>query len=71
MHGTYGLENQRVNLHGMLFLDAKLSQATSGIKSLLLKPIEPFLKKNRRGGAKMPVGISGTYSHPSYQTDPI
>ena len=71
MHGTYGLENQRVSLHGMLFLDVKLSQATSGIKSFLLKPLEPFLKKNRRRGAKMPVGITGAYSHPSYHTDPI
>lgn len=71
MHGTYGLENQRINLHGMLFLQAKLSQATSGIKSVLLKPLEPFLKKNRRGGAKMPASITGTYSHPKYSTDPI
>lgn len=71
LHGTYGLEKQNVNLQGMLFLQAKLSDATSGIKSLLLKPLEPFLKKNRHGGAKMPVGITGTYSHPKYQTDPM
>jgi len=71
LHGTYRLEKQNVNLHGMLFLQAKLSEATSGIKSLLLKPLEPFLKKNRHGGAKMPVGITGTYSHPKYQTDPM
>lgn len=71
MHGTYSLENQRVDLRGMLFLQAKLSQTTSGIKSILLKPLEPFLKKNRQGGAKMPVKITGTYSHPKYSTDPI
>ena len=71
LRGTYGLEKQNVNLHGMLFLQAKLSQATSGIKSILLKPIEPFLKKNRHGGAKMPVGITGTYYHPKYHTDPM
>ena len=71
LHGTYGLQEQKVNLHGMLYMQATLSQATSGIKSILLKPLEPFLKKNRRGGAKMPVGITGTYSHPKYQTDPM
>ena len=71
LHGTYGLEKQNVNLHGMLYMQATLSQATSGIKSILLKPLEPFLKKNRHGGAKFPVGITGTYSHPSYHTDPM
>src|SRR5581483_10763752 len=65
LQGNYSLESQRVDLHGMLYLQAMLSQTTSGIKSFLLKPIEPFLKKNRRGGAKMPVGVTGTYSHPS------
>jgi len=71
LHGTYQLETQKIHLDGMLFMQATLSQATSGIKSALLKPLEPFLKKNRHGGAKMPVGIRGTYSHPSYQKDPI
>jgi hypothetical protein len=52
-------------------MDAKLHQATSGIKSFLLKAVDPFLKKNRRGGAVIPVRITGTYQHPSYKTDPI
>ena len=69
--GTYGLEDQRVNLDGMLYLDVKLSQTTKGIKAILIKPIEPFLKKNRRGGAKIPVKVTGTYLHPSYDLDPI
>jgi hypothetical protein len=71
LQGTYTLQNQRVDLHGMLYLQVKLSQATSGIKAILVKPLEPFLKKDRRGGAKMPVGVSGTYSRPSFHEDPI
>jgi len=71
LQGAYTLESQRIDLHGMLYLQAKLSQATSGIKAILIKPIEPFLKKDRRGGAKMPVGVTGTYSHPSFHEDPI
>lgn len=71
LHGTFNLITQKVDLRGMLSMDAKLPQATSGIKSFLLKAIDPFLKKNRRGGARIPVSITGTYRHPSYQADPV
>ncbi|MGC2194919.1 MAG: AsmA-like C-terminal region-containing protein [Terriglobales bacterium] len=71
VHGTFDLTTQKVDLHGMLFMDATLPKATSGIKSFLLKAIDPFLKKNRRGGAKIPVSITGTYQHPSYNADPV
>jgi AsmA-like C-terminal region len=71
MHGTYNLESQRIDLHGILLMQQKLSNTTSGIKSFLLKPLEPFLKKNRRGGAKLAVSINGTYSHPHYSASPM
>lgn len=71
LDGTFDLITQKVNFHGMLYMDAKLPQATSGIKSFLLKAIDPFLKKNRRGGAKFPVSITGTYRHPAYHADPV
>lgn len=71
LHGTFNLINQTVDLRGTLFMQAQLHQATSGIKSFLLKAIDPFLKKNRRGGAVIPVSIKGTYQHPSYNADPI
>jgi AsmA-like C-terminal region len=60
LHGTFNLTTEKVDLRGMLFMDAKLPQATSGMKSFLLKAIDPFLKKNKRGGAKIPVSITGT-----------
>jgi hypothetical protein len=71
MNGTFNLITQKVDLKGMLYMDAKLPEATSGIKSFLLKAIDPFLKKNRRGGARIPVSITGTYQKPSYHADPI
>jgi AsmA-like C-terminal region len=71
LHGTYNVVNQRIDLRGTLLMQAKLSQATSGVKSFLLKVLDPLLKKNHRGGAKMPVSITGTYSRPSYRSDPI
>lgn len=71
LHGTFNLMNQAVDFRGTLFMQAKLHQATSGMKSFLLKAIDPFLKKNRRGGAVIPVSITGTYQNPSYSADPI
>lgn len=71
LHGTFDLISQKVDLHGILLMDATLPRATSGIKSFLLKAIDPLLKKNRRGGAKIPVSIKGTYRHPSYSADPV
>jgi hypothetical protein len=52
-------------------MNAPLPKATSGIKSFLLKAIDPFLKKNRHGGARIPVSITGTYEHPVYRADPV
>jgi hypothetical protein len=71
LHGTYNVVDQTIDLRGTLLMQAKLSQATSGVKSFFLKVLDPFLKKNHHGGAKMPVSITGTYSHPSFRSDPI
>lgn len=72
LHGTYNLLTKQVNLRGKVFTDAKLPQETTGLKSFLLKIIDPFLKKNKRtGGAVIPVRITGTYPHPKYKIDPI
>jgi hypothetical protein len=69
MHGTYNLINERINLRGLLHMDAKLSNATTGFKSFLLKALGPFLKSNHRGEV-LPVAITGTYDHPSYHVSP-
>lgn len=69
MQGTYNLVNQRINLHGLLHMNNSLANATSGIKSFLLKALGPFLKSNHRGEV-LPVSITGTYDHPSYHVSP-
>ncbi len=68
LHGTYGLLNEQMNLHGTLQLDARLSKGSKGIRSLLLKSVEPFLKKNAAGEI-VPIKITGTYTHPAYGVD--
>jgi hypothetical protein len=71
LHGTFDLISTRIDLHGFLSMDADLPKATSGVKSFLLKALNPFLKKNHRGGAKFPVKITGTYQKPEYRADPV
>ena len=65
MHGTYDLVTERINLTGDLQIQAKPSAATSGVKSFLVKALDPFLKNNHPG-AVVPVKITGTYTNPSY-----
>jgi len=65
MHGTYDLVSEKVNLEGILRMQAKLSDATSGIKSFLVKALSPFLKNNHPRDP-LPVTITGTYDHPNY-----
>jgi hypothetical protein len=68
LHGTYGLLTQQVNLHGTLQLDHKLSKGSTGVKSVLLKSVEPLLKK-KNAGEIVPIKIGGTFIHPSYGLD--
>jgi hypothetical protein len=70
VHGTYGLLTQQVDLHGSLQVAHKLSKGSSGVKSVLLKSVEPFLKK-KNAGEIVPIKIGGTYSHPSYGLDVV
>lgn len=66
MHGTYDLGSEEIDLRGMLHMQAKLSDATSGIQSFLVKALNPFLRNNHPG-AQVAVHITGTYSHPLYR----
>ncbi len=67
-HGTYGLLTEKINLHGTLKVDNKLSNGSKGMKSFLLKFLEPFLKK-KNAGEIVPIKIGGTFRHPSYGVD--
>lgn len=67
MHGTYGLIDYKINLHGRLITDGNASAATTGFKSFLLKAMTPFLKK--KGREVVPFKITGTYHKTSIGTD--
>jgi hypothetical protein len=68
MYGTYNLLNEKVDLHGRMRVDTTISKTTSGMKSFLLKAIDPIFKKKRKGEV-VPVHITGTYDHPQFGLD--
>jgi len=66
-NGTYALRTGAIDFHGTLSLQAKLSQTTTGIKSFLLKPLDPFFSKNHV--TVLPLKITGTRADPSFGPD--
>ena len=69
--GTYNLKSQRVNLHGPVRLDAPLSKATTGVKSFLMKIVQPLVQKKKQKGSTVEVRVAGTYNDPSFIVVPI
>ncbi|MBZ5554230.1 MAG: AsmA-like C-terminal region-containing protein [Acidobacteriia bacterium] len=67
LHGTYNLLDRKVDLHGILHTNGKLSDTTSGFKALVLKAVGPFLKK--KSVTVVPFTITGTSSNPSFALD--
>jgi hypothetical protein len=65
LNGTYGLLNSEMNFRGTARLAAKVSQTTTGWKSLLLKAADPFFKR-KQVGAEIPIRITGTPDKPSF-----
>ncbi len=68
LHGSYGLISENLDFHGTLRLEAKLSQMTTGIKSLLLKPIDPLFAR-KGAGTVLPIKITGTKDQPAFGLD--
>jgi hypothetical protein len=68
MTGDYSLDGQTFDFRGTARLDAKVSQMTTGWKSILLKPVDPFFSKNG-AGTEVPIRITGTESEPHFGLD--
>ena len=65
MAGTYNLLTERIDLLGTLQMEVDLSRSTKGLKSALLKFVDPLFHR-KHAGAIVPVKLDGTYSHPSF-----
>ncbi len=65
LSGSYGIHGGEMDFTGQARTVAKLSQMTTGVKSALLKFVDPFFKKDG-AGAVLPIRITGTKDHPSF-----
>jgi len=68
MTGQYSLDGNTFDFHGTLKLDATLSQMTTGWKSILLKPVDHFFRKDG-AGTEVPFKVTGTRSEPHFGLD--
>jgi alkylated DNA repair dioxygenase AlkB len=65
MHGTYNLQDTKMDFHGDLKTEASISDDSTGVKAVLLKPLDPLFKK-KHAGAVVPVEMTGTYHDPRF-----
>lgn len=63
IEGEYGLTSQTLDFQGTLFMQVKISKTQKGIKSILLKVVDPFLA-GKNAGTELPIKITGTQSNP-------
>jgi hypothetical protein len=66
--GTYDLVPETLDFKGMLFMDVKVSDTTTGLKHLLLKLADPLFRRDG-GGSAIPIKVSGSRSDPSFGLD--
>ena len=68
LSGVYAIRSESLDFMGTLAMDAPVSKAIGGLKSLLLKPFDPLFRK-RGKGAVVPITIKGTRSDPKFGVD--
>lgn len=68
LSGHYGMKSERVDFHGDLLMQARLSETQSGIKRLLLKAVDPLFRRTG-GGSSLPIQITGNRNNPSFGID--
>lgn len=68
LDGIYSLDGNEFDFHGRARLKATVSQIVGGWKGALLKPVDPFFKKNG-AGTDVPIKVTGTRSEPHFGLD--
>ena len=68
--GTYSLLNEHVDLGGHMQMAADLPQTTTGVKSILLKVMKPFMRKSKHNQSEVAIHMGGTYQHPTFTAVP-
>jgi hypothetical protein len=67
--GAYSLTRETINFTGNLLLDAKISETVTGLKSVLLKAVDPLFKQKDGTGSAIPIRIAGTRNAPEFGLD--
>jgi hypothetical protein len=67
--GGYALEAEALDFKGQLLLDAKVSETVTGIKSVLLKAVDPLFNQKDGSGSAIPIKIAGSRGAPSFGLD--
>jgi hypothetical protein len=62
--GRYALRRESLDFGGQLVMDAKVSEAMTGWKSILLKVVDPLFRKE--GKTVVPIKIQGTRNEPKF-----
>lgn len=65
LDGSYTLATEALDFRGTLRMDATVSKAVGGFKSIFLKPFDPLFRRDG-AGAVIPIKISGTRSAPKF-----
>ncbi|MEO8482147.1 MAG: AsmA-like C-terminal region-containing protein [Acidobacteriota bacterium] len=65
LDGSYALESQALDFRGTLRMEATVSQAVGGFKSIFIKPFDSLFRRDG-AGAIIPIKISGTRQEPKF-----
>ncbi|MEO8372793.1 MAG: hypothetical protein ABI806_26650 [Candidatus Solibacter sp.] len=66
--GSYALDDDVLDFHGALRLQAKVSQTQTGWKHWVLKPVDPFLS-NHGAGTYLKIQVVGSSKAPKFGRD--
>ena len=65
LDGTYSLLDEQMNLHGKLRMQATVSKAIGGFRSIFIRPFD-FVFRKEGAGAVIPIKISGPRTAPKF-----
>ena len=66
--GSYDIDDDKLDFHGSLALDAKISKTLTGWKRWAAKPLDPFFAKNG-AGTFLKIQVVGSAKQPSFGLD--
>jgi hypothetical protein len=62
--GNYNVNSEQLDFHGHLYMDAKLSEMTTGVKSFFARVFQPLVTKNN--DTVIPIKITGHKDQPKF-----